>query len=120
MGPIEDALYVQGGDAIPILRGKKSTLLYVMATRVREDRATVAPKVSAEKTPNNDAFDAGTAVRGIALCEPVVGRGWVVYLEGSSRRVVTSTVQRVLMLPNQRACYIQTRNSVYRLTLLER
>lgn len=111
---------VQGGDANPILREKKSTLLYVMATRIREDRATVTRTCSAEKLAKCDAFGAGQSVRGIALCEPTVGRGWVVYLEGSSRRVVTSIVQRVLMLPDKRACYIQTRNSIYRLTLLER
>lgn len=92
-----------------------------MATRVREDRATaVRSGSSARKNSKADAFGKKQAVRGIALCEPKVGRGWVVYLEGSSRRVVTSRVQRVLMLPGTGECYIQTRNSVYRLKVLAR
>lgn len=66
-----------------------------------------------------DAFYQGGAVQGVALKEPCVGQEWVIYFKGASRRVVTSPVQRVLHLVQEREYYIETRNSVYRLRVLD-
>lgn len=67
----------------------------------------------------DDAFVQGACIKGIALREPRAGQECVIYFEGANRRVVTSPVQRVLHLVSEKAYYIETRNSVYRLLVLD-
>ncbi|MEE9382065.1 MAG: hypothetical protein V3V08_01455 [Nannocystaceae bacterium] len=56
---------------------------------------------------------------GYLLSEPVVGRGMVLFRDPNGRRMITTAVRRILATPNERVLYVETENSVYRLSISE-
>ncbi len=60
----------------------------------------------------------GKAYQGFLISWPTVGRGMVIFRDPNGRRMVTTTVRRVLA-SSRELLYVETENSVYRLLLLE-
>jgi hypothetical protein len=61
----------------------------------------------------------GKAYEGFLIAEPTVGRGMVIFRDPNGRRMVTTTVRRILTTPERGLIYVETENSVYRLALLD-
>jgi len=60
---------------------------------------------------------AGTRVyTGFLISYPVVGRGMVIFRDPHGHRMITTPVRRVLGEPGVDTLYVETENSVYRLT----
>jgi hypothetical protein len=60
---------------------------------------------------------AGTRVyTGFLISYPVVGRGMVIFRDPHGHRMITTPVKRVLGEPGVDTLYVETENSVYRLT----
>ncbi|MFO0623435.1 MAG: hypothetical protein U0745_18740 [Polyangia bacterium] len=53
---------------------------------------------------------------GLLVSYPTVGRGMVIFRDPNGHRMVTTPVRRVLTDPDSDAVYVETDNSVYRLT----
>ncbi len=53
---------------------------------------------------------------GFLISYPVVGRGMVIFRDPHGHRMITTPVKRVLGEPTGQTLYIETENSVYRLT----
>ncbi len=60
----------------------------------------------------------GKAYQGFLISWPTVGRGMVIFRDPNGRRMVTTTVRRVLA-SSQESLYVETENSVYQLLLIE-
>jgi hypothetical protein len=58
----------------------------------------------------------GKAYEGFLISEPVVGRGMVIFRDPNGHRMVTTPVRRVLGEFGAGDIYVETENSVYRLT----
>lgn len=59
----------------------------------------------------------GTRVyTGFLISYPVVGRGMVIFRDPHGHRMITTPVRRVLGEPGVETLYVETENSVYRLT----
>jgi hypothetical protein len=59
----------------------------------------------------------GTRVyTGFLISYPVVGRGMVIFRDPHGHRMITTPVKRVLGEPGETTLYVETENSVYRLT----
>jgi hypothetical protein len=61
----------------------------------------------------------GAATRvytGFLISYPVVGRGMVIFRDPHGHRMITTLVRRVLGEPDGQSLYVETENSVYRLT----
>jgi len=59
----------------------------------------------------------GTRVyTGFLISYPVVGRGMVIFRDPHGHRMITTPVRRVLGEPGVDTLYVETENSVYRLT----
>jgi hypothetical protein len=54
---------------------------------------------------------------GYLLSTPVVGRGMVLFRDPNGRRMVTTSVRRVLTTSDEAVIYVETENSVYRLRI---
>ena len=77
--------------------------------------AVVAQKIrSAREVPNSTV---GRVYEGYLLSEPVVGRGMVLFRDPNGRRMVTTAVRRVLATSDESIVYVETENSVYRLSI---
>ena len=61
----------------------------------------------------------GRIYEGYLLSEPVVGRGMVLFRDPNGRRMVTTAVRRVLTTSDEHVIYVETENSVYRLSIVE-
>lgn len=59
----------------------------------------------------------GRVYEGYLLSEPVVGRGMVLFRDPNGRRMVTTAVRRVLATSDESIVYVETENSVYRLSI---
>lgn len=62
----------------------------------------------------------GRIYEGFLLSEPTVGRGMVIFRDPNGRRMVTTTVRRVLTAPEaaeSNVLYVETENSVYRISI---
>ncbi|HUS27760.1 MAG TPA: hypothetical protein VMZ53_04610 [Kofleriaceae bacterium] len=57
------------------------------------------------------------SIDGVIAAFPTVGSSLVIYRRGRSHRLVTSSVVRVLRDVDGATVYVETRNSVYRVTL---
>ena len=77
----------------------------VMASAVLLDRALLEP--------------GGSALVQLFLSEPVVGRGMVIFRDPNGRRMVTTAVRRVLTTSETNVLYVETENSVYRISIRE-
>jgi hypothetical protein len=62
------------------------------------------------------ATGSGRIYHGLLVSYPVVGRGMVIFRDPNGHRMVTTPVRRVLTDPDSEAVYVETENSVYRLT----
>ncbi len=58
----------------------------------------------------------GRVYTGFLISYPVVGRGMVIFRDPHGHRMITTPVRRVLGDPTGRTIYVETENSVYRLT----
>jgi len=61
----------------------------------------------------------GRIYEGYLLSEPIVGRGMVIFRDPNGRRMVTTAVRRVLAASEANVLYVETENSVYRLSIRE-
>jgi hypothetical protein len=58
----------------------------------------------------------GRVYTGFLISYPVVGRGMVIFRDPHGHRMITTPVRRVLGEPTGQTLYVETENSVYRLT----
>jgi hypothetical protein len=58
----------------------------------------------------------GRAYTGYLISYPTVGRGMVIFRDPNGHRMVTTPVRRVLGEFGSEEVYVETENSVYRLT----
>jgi hypothetical protein len=64
-------------------------------------------------------IDVGRLYSGFLVSYPVIGRGMVIFRDSNGLRMITTAVKRVFGDPDSRDVYVETENSVYRLTLHE-
>ena len=62
------------------------------------------------------AVGVGRVYNGFLVSYPVVGRGMVIFRDPNGHRMITTPVRRVLSDPDGESVYVETENSVYRLT----
>lgn len=79
-------------------------VLAVIAQKIRSGRDGVPATV-------------GRVYEGYLLSAPVVGRGMVLFRDPNGRRMVTTAVRRVLTNEDDGVLYVETENSVYRLSI---
>ena len=77
--------------------------------------AVVAQKIRSGREVSNSTV--GRVYEGYLLSEPVVGRGMVLFRDPNGRRMVTTAVRRVLATSDDSIVYVETENSVYRLSI---
>jgi len=58
----------------------------------------------------------GRSYAGYLISYPSVGRGMVIFRDPNGHRMITTPVRRVLTDPDGTVVYVETENSVYRLT----
>ena len=58
----------------------------------------------------------GRLYTGYLISYPYIGRGMVIFRDPHGHRMITTPVKRVLGEPTGQTLYIETENSVYRLT----
>ena len=58
----------------------------------------------------------GRVYHGLLVSYPMVGRGMVIFRDPNGHRMVTTPVRRVLTDSDNETVYVETENSVYRLT----
>lgn len=58
----------------------------------------------------------GRIYNGFLVSYPVVGRGMVIFRDPNGHRMITTPVRRVLRTTDDDTIYVETENSVYRLT----
>ncbi len=58
----------------------------------------------------------GRVYNGFLVSYPVVGRGMVIFRDPNGHRMITTPVKRILGEPDGGTVYVETENSVYRLT----
>jgi hypothetical protein len=59
----------------------------------------------------------GRIYEGYLLSQPAVGRGMVIFRDPNGRRMVTTAVRRVLTTGEDNVLYVETENSVYRISI---
>ena len=62
------------------------------------------------------AVGVGRVYSGFLVSYPVVGRGMVIFRDPNGHRMITTPVRRLLGEPDSETVYVETENSVYRLT----
>lgn len=76
--------------------------------------------VTATKIRDHGRTPAGPNARcvysGFLVGHPIVGRGLVIFRDPNGHRMVTTPVRRVLSVGDGNSLYVETENSVYRLT----
>lgn len=74
--------------------------------------------VTARKIRENGGprLGGGRVYTGFLISYPVVGRGMVIFRDPHGHRMITTPVRRVLGEPTGEMVYVETENSVYRLT----
>ncbi len=65
---------------------------------------------------DRDSRGVGRVYTGFLISYPVVGRGMVIFRDPHGHRMITTPVRRVLGEPSGQTLYVETENSVYRLT----
>ncbi|TPV95809.1 MAG: hypothetical protein B7733_07975 [Myxococcales bacterium FL481] len=83
-------------------------MLSVVATKIRSATRRGIPTATV-----------GCIYEGYLLAEPVVGRGMVLFRDPNGRRMITTAVRRVLTTSDAHVLYVETENSVYRLSISE-
>ncbi|MGB1699206.1 MAG: hypothetical protein ACPHRO_04575 [Nannocystaceae bacterium] len=77
--------------------------------------AVVAQKIRGSR--QGPSSTVGRVYEGFLLSEPVVGRGMVLFRDPNGRRMVTTSVRRILGGSDDGVLYVETENSVYRLMM---
>jgi len=81
--------------------------------------SVVATKIRTSRDQSGLTSTVGRIYEGYLLSEPVVGRGMVIFRDPNGRRMVTTAVRRVLMTSESNVLYVETENSVYRISIRE-
>ena len=79
--------------------------------------SVVATKIRTSRDQSGLTSTVGRIYEGYLLSEPVVGRGMVIFRDPNGRRMVTTAVRRVLMTSESNVLYVETENSVYRISI---
>ena len=79
--------------------------------------SVVATKIRVHRGAGPSKSTSGRIYEGYLLAPPVVGRGMVIFRDPNGRRMVTTSVRRVLTSPVDNVLYVETENSVYRLCI---
>ena len=79
--------------------------------------SVVATKIRAAKDGVGSTSPSGRIYEGYLLSTPVVGRGMVLFRDPNGRRMVTTSVRRVLKTSDDSVLYVETENSVSRLRI---
>ena len=72
-----------------------------------------------DRTQSLGSTSSGSGTRvytGFLISYPAVGRGMVIFRDPHGHRMITTPVRRVLGEPGVDTLYVETENSVYRLT----
>jgi len=97
-------------------------MVSVTARKIREhtrERVTSHSHLGSGMSPVNSCGGACAGTRvytGFLISYPVVGRGMVIFRDPHGHRMITTPVRRVLGEPGVDTLYVETENSVYRLT----
>ena len=62
-------------------------------------------------------MNVGRRYTGYLISYPVVGRGLVIFRDPHGHRMITTPVKRVLGEPDGHMLYVETENSVYRISI---
>ncbi|MBX7080845.1 MAG: hypothetical protein K1X88_16725 [Nannocystaceae bacterium] len=81
--------------------------------------SVVATKIRTSRDQSGLTSTVGRIYEGYLLSEPVVGRGMVIFRDPNGRRMVTTAVRRVLATSESNVLYVETENSVYRISIRE-
>jgi hypothetical protein len=79
--------------------------------------SVVATKIRTARDGSTNTSTVGRIYEGYLLSTPVVGRGMVLFRDPNGRRMVTTSVRRVLTTSDDDVLYVETENSVYRLRI---
>lgn len=79
--------------------------------------SVVATKIRTARDGSLNTSTVGRIYEGYLLSTPVVGRGMVLFRDPNGRRMVTTSVRRVLTTSDEAVLYVETENSVYRLRI---
>jgi hypothetical protein len=92
-------------------------MLSVTARKIRDHRRDGRQGREGLGGPGfRDHAGVGRVYEGYLVSYPAVGRGLVIFRDPNGHRMITSPVRRVLGRPEEGSLYIETDNSVYRLT----
>lgn len=69
-----------------------------------------------DHTRHRSSTSLGRVYQGLLVSYPSVGRGMVIFRDPNGHRMVTTPVRRILTDPDSETVYVETENSVYRLT----
>lgn len=81
--------------------------------------SVVATKIRTSRGGGGLTTTVGRIYEGYLLSEPIVGRGMVIFRDPNGRRMVTTSVRRVLTTSETHILYVETENSVYRICIRE-
>lgn len=62
------------------------------------------------------SIDVGRTYQGFLVSYPTIGRGMVIFRDPHGHRMLTTPVKRIFGNPDTHNLYVETENSVYRLT----
>ena len=80
-------------------------------------KTVTARKIREHGTMSARSTSRGERVyQGVLVNYPTVGHGLVIFRDESGNRMVTTPVRRILNSSDSRVLYVETDNSVYRLT----
>jgi hypothetical protein len=83
---------------------------------VSESLTNIRGNVSLGNAGPNASGNGTRVYTGFLISYPVVGRGMVIFRDPHGHRMITTPVRRVLGEPGVETLYVETENSVYRLT----
>jgi hypothetical protein len=95
-------------------------MVNVTARKIRDhsrDRSSGAIAINATASSPSGL---GRVYHGLLVSYPSVGRGMVIFRDPNGHRMVTTPVRRILKDPDNETLYVETENSVYRLTFHQR
>lgn len=79
--------------------------------------SVVATKIRTASGGGSLTSTVGRIYEGYLLSQPTVGRGMVIFRDPNGRRMVTTAVRRVLTPGEDNVLYVETENSVYRISI---
>jgi len=81
--------------------------------------SVVATKIRTSRGLRSLSSTIGRVYEGYLLSAPIVGRGMVIFRDPNGRRMVTTAVRRVLTPGEDNVLYVETENSVYRISITD-